>query len=64
MRLREDTGLLAHDTCVQKLTQGQAPDQPSMFELTDEPGEITKLTGPYSVSHPGPYPEAQLPEEL
>lgn len=49
MRLREDTGLLAHDTCVQKLAQGQAPDQPSIFDDLD------------SESTSG---EAQLPEEL
>jgi hypothetical protein len=27
-------------------------DEP--FVLTDEPGKITKLTGPYSIHHPGP----------
>lgn len=35
MRLRNDTGLLAHDSCVAKLSQGQTPDQPSIFESQD-----------------------------
>lgn len=32
MRLREDTGEYAHNHCVQKLQEGQAIDQPTMFE--------------------------------
>lgn len=32
MRLREDTGRFAHGECVQKVLEGQSPDQPSMFE--------------------------------
>lgn len=32
MRLRQDTGKFAHDTCVAKLQLGQAVDQPSLFE--------------------------------
>jgi hypothetical protein len=30
MRLREDTGRYAHDHCVAKAQQGQAPDQEAM----------------------------------
>lgn len=32
MRLRENTGRYAHNACVQKLQEGQAIDQPSMFD--------------------------------
>lgn len=32
MRLREDTGHLAHDACVAKLQSGQAIDQRSLFD--------------------------------
>lgn len=32
MRLREDTGSYAHDSCVAKIQSGQALDQESMFE--------------------------------
>ena len=32
MRLREDTGEVAHDDCVAKLQAGQAIDQPDLFE--------------------------------
>lgn len=32
MRLREDTGKYAHNHCVQKLQEGQAVDQPSLFD--------------------------------
>lgn len=35
MRLREDTGEFAHDHCVAKLIEGQAVDQPSMFDITE-----------------------------
>ena len=32
MRLREDTGQYAHNTCVEKEQQGQAPDQASLLD--------------------------------
>lgn len=32
MRLRKDTGHYAHDSCIKKLSEGQAPDQESMFD--------------------------------
>jgi hypothetical protein len=31
MRLREDTGLYAHDACVEKSQMGQAPDQETLI---------------------------------
>jgi hypothetical protein len=31
MALRTDTGRFAHDSCVHKAKQGQAPDQPSLL---------------------------------
>ena len=37
-------------------TQGEADIAVPIGILTDEPGKITKLTGAYSVHHPGPYP--------
>lgn len=55
MRLRQDTGILAHDTCVKKLAEGQAPDQPSMFE---DQYYLTKNSGIV------PLEEIGLPEEL
>lgn len=33
MRLREDTGYFAHDACVAKVQEGQAIDQPGLFEV-------------------------------
>lgn len=38
MRLRKDMGYQAHDSCVEKLQAGQAPDQPSLLEekLTED----------------------------
>lgn len=50
MRLREDTGFFAHDECVKKLSEGQAVDQPSLFE---EPEGNTVTSG-----------KVKLPEEL
>ena len=35
MRLREDTGNFAHGDCVQRIMDGQAPDQESLFDDTD-----------------------------
>jgi hypothetical protein len=35
MTLRQDTGLYAHDHCVQKHKDGQAVDQPDIFEAGD-----------------------------
>lgn len=32
MRLRTDTGAFAHNECVAKLQEGQAVDQPSLFD--------------------------------
>lgn len=32
MRLREDVGEYAHEGCVLRLSQGQAADQPDIFE--------------------------------
>lgn len=32
LTMREDTGRYAHPHCVQNLKEGQAPDQPSMFD--------------------------------
>ena len=55
MRLRQDTGILAHDACVKKLAEGQAPDQPSMFE---DQYYLTKNSGVV------PMKEVGLPEEL
>ena len=34
-KLRQQTGLLAHKSCVKNVVAGQAPDQPT---LLDEPG--------------------------
>ena len=52
-KLRNQTGRIAHEHCVLNQVSGQAADQPELFEeepiLTDEPGKITKLTGPDSV---------------
>ena len=31
MRLREDTGRYAHNACVEKANQGQAPDQEELL---------------------------------
>lgn len=31
MRLRQDTGRYAHNSCVQKAAQGQAPDQEALI---------------------------------
>lgn len=45
MRLREDTGEFAHDHCVAKLIEGQAIDQPSMFDGV-MPTLKTNLTEP------------------
>lgn len=39
MRLRQDTGRVAHDDCVQKLQAGQAVDQPDIFEEV-ESGDV------------------------
>lgn len=36
MRLRQDTGILAHDRCVDRLLNGQAPDQPELFEVEQD----------------------------
>lgn len=49
MRLREDTGRYAHDECVQKVGEGQAVDQPSIFD--DEP----PATGGFSSWSPEPW---------
>ena len=38
MTLRDDTGRVAHEKCVLKAKQGQAPDQPDLF------GEDTVVT--------------------
>lgn len=49
MRLRADTGVYAHDACVKRLSQGQAPGQPSIFEtdsLTEmqwKPSEVPEV---------------------
>ena len=40
MRLREDTGHLAHDACVAKLQSGQAIDQQSLLEAEAGEGEL------------------------
>lgn len=37
MRLREDTGRYAHDACVQKMQEGQAVDQPSLYDEVVSP---------------------------
>lgn len=39
MRLRADTGEFAHDECVKKVAEGQAPDQPSIFEAPEKEEE-------------------------
>lgn len=33
MRLRSNTGGLAHDVCVEKVQRGQAVDQPNLWEM-------------------------------
>lgn len=33
MRLRSNTGGLAHDVCVEKMQRGQAVDQPDIWEM-------------------------------
>lgn len=35
MTLRQDTGLYAHDGCIQKSKDGQTADQPDIFEAGD-----------------------------
>lgn len=30
--LREQTGRLAHKTCIENIMRGQAPDQPGLFD--------------------------------
>lgn len=32
LTMRDDTGNVAHDECIHKLKEGQAVDQPSLFE--------------------------------
>ena len=51
MRLRHDTNRFAHDGCVKKLAEGQAVDQPDMFDA-DLDQAMDNVFGP------------DLPEEL
>ena len=35
MRLRQDTGKFAHDSCVEKVSSGLPPEQETLFEAPD-----------------------------
>lgn len=45
-KLRDQTGRMAHKSCIDRLVSGQSPDQPVFdFGVTDEPGGVYKITG-------------------
>ena len=50
MRLRQDTGRIAHNECVRRMSEGQAPDQPDMFNE--------------EVTHDKPHFSAEIPDTL
>jgi hypothetical protein len=52
-KLRQQTGRVAHKTCVDKVVHGQAPDQPDLFDEVEphKPEPVEDLGT--AMGHPG-----------